>query len=351
MLQCQKTLSLFNITYNKTIFKVNKGNNQVNDVNNRVNNGNNQVNGVNNQERERLRKEVNNIYAIKKASNISLSNRYDQIYKKTEYEYYRKKAYRLENCSSYLEYTKIDGKYRLTATNLCRVRLCPMCAYKRSLAIFRNTSEIIEEIKRKYERPKYLFITLTVKNVKEDDLEQTINSLNKGWIKMARQKQMKQINLGAIRTIEITYNEKTNTFHPHIHVLLHTSNDRYAGRNYISREALRGMWKTAAGLEYDPQIDIRRVYGDRGNQIAEIAKYSVKPMEWEKVPESVIITLDNALHKRHLITASGSFKEIKRQLKIDDMEERKDWKEAIKNPEAEKIIFKWHFKNKSYDFD
>lgn len=371
----QNNLSLFNITYvsgnNKTsaITRdrkkrdtsniINDANNKVNEANNKVNDANNYINDANNKPAatvtetdpeniEQLGKLVENIYDVKKQKAIETAYKYKGIFNKTGEIYYRDKGDRIENCSSYLEFGKFKGKYRLINTNLCRVRLCPMCSYKRSLAVFRNTNEIIKYIAKTYMRPKYLFITLTVKNVKGDSLAQAIDHLNKAWANLVRQKALKNIIIGTIRTIEITYNQKTDTYHPHIHVMLHTSNDIYAGRNYISQARLTEMWRAAAGLDYDPVIDIRKVRGNNSKEIAEIAKYSVKPINWNEVPDAVLITLDDVLHKRHLITLAGSFREAKKAVKIDDIEDRQEWKEAAADPEAERIIYTWHFGRNKY---
>lgn len=44
-----------------------------------------------------------------------------------------KKAYRVLDCSSYLEFKRYieNGKLKLYQANFCKVRLCPMCAWIR----------------------------------------------------------------------------------------------------------------------------------------------------------------------------------------------------------------------------
>lgn len=358
----QNNLSLINISYisnhnngsagyiqkrKKNI--INSASSQ-NNVNKSVIDGKNKINDAINEPKNinELNSVVENVYDIKKARALETANKYEVIYKSTGIPYYNDKAFRIKNCSSYLEFIKIKGSYRLVNTNLCRVRMCPMCAYKRSIAVFRNTKEIIDYIAKTYKRPKYLFVTLTVKNVNGEDLSKALDHLNRSWANLVRQKALKNIILGSIRTIEITYNTSTGLYHPHIHVMLHTSYDLYSGRNYISQQKLRDMWKSAAGLEYDPIIDIRRVRSNKGKEIAEIAKYAVKPINWDEVPNQVLITLDDVLHKRHMITLSGSIREAKKAIKITDIEDRKEWIEAAQDPEAEKIIYTWHFGRNRY---
>lgn len=60
-----------------------------------------------------------------------------------------KKAERLEHCATYLEYevSVVDpNKKRLRRGNFCKVRLCPMCAWRRSLKIYSQMSSIMTEI-------------------------------------------------------------------------------------------------------------------------------------------------------------------------------------------------------------
>lgn len=311
------------------------------------------INSVKDTEIEELKRIVADIYDIKKQNNLKLAARYQMIGKKstelsTGTDYYTRKYERLEQCSTFLEFRreKSTRKYKLINTNLCRVRLCPLCAYKRSLAVYHNTADIIKYINEKYSRSKYLFLTLTIKNVVGSELSNAIDTLTHGWQNMSKQKRIKNVVLGTIRSIEITYNKRTNTYHPHLHVLIHTTSDVYAGRNYISQAEFADRWRSAAGIDYEPVIDVRRLRHNNGREVAEIAKYSVKPLEWDKCAESVIITLDEVLHKRHLLSLSGTMREAKRNLKIADIEDKKEW---IKNfDEGDKILFFYHFSKNKY---
>ena len=298
-----------------------------------------------------LKRLVADIYDIKKQNNLKLAARYQMLSKKStelSTDYYSRKYERLEQCSTYLEFRreKVSGKYKLINTNLCRVRLCPLCAYKRSLSVYHNTADIINYISTKYSRSKYLFLTLTIKNVPGSELSAAIDNLTRAWQNMSKQKRIKNVVLGTVRSIEITYNKSSNTYHPHLHILIHTTSDIYAGRNYISQAEFSDRWKSAAGIDYQPIIDIRRIKHNRGREIAEIAKYSVKPIEWDKCAESVIITLDDVLHKRHLLSLSGTMREAKRDLKIADIEDKKEWLQNF--DEGDKILFFYHFSKNKY---
>lgn len=286
------------------------------------------------------------VYNNKKADNLKLSERYYKLSNISEY--YAGKAARMENCSNYLAFAKIDNRYKVVRTVSCCVRLCPMCAYKRSLAVYRNVRKIYDYLISCNQHSKFLFITLTIENVVAQQLQTALDSLNRGFQNIVRQKAFKKITLGTLRAIEITYNKSTGKYHPHIHILLHTTSELYAGRNYITQQQLTDMWQSAANTDYRPIVDIRKFKRNTGRELAEVAKYSVKPSDYINSPDSVIMTLDNVLHKRQLITAAGTFREAKKILKIKELEEHEDYSKYLNDLEAELIIYKWHFGEGQY---
>ena len=54
-----------------------------------------------------------------------------------------------------------------------------------------------------------MFLTLTVKNCRGEDLKSTIQMLLKGFDRMFRRAVFKKYVLGFIRSLEVTYNEQT----------------------------------------------------------------------------------------------------------------------------------------------
>ena len=64
------------------------------------------------------------------------------------------------------------------------------------------------------------FTTLTIKNVKAENLAETIEKMLKDISNIIRVlRERKKINISGIRKIEITYNAKMDTYHPHFHIL------------------------------------------------------------------------------------------------------------------------------------
>ena len=117
---------------------------------------------------------------------------------------------------------------------------------------------------------------------------------------------------GYIRAIEVTYNDDTGLWHPHIHALIPVT-PAYWGRLYISQARLKSAWTTALGVDYVPVCDIRPVHSDGG--VAEVSKYATKTL---CVPPDMLIDIDMALLGLRLISYGGICRQIKRQLSMPD---------------------------------
>jgi hypothetical protein len=53
----------------------------------------------------------------------------------------------------------------IASANFCRNRFCPTCQWRRSVKLFRQNYECFEWIKNKYPGCRFVFLTLTVRNV------------------------------------------------------------------------------------------------------------------------------------------------------------------------------------------
>ena len=121
------------------------------------------------------------------------------------------RAHRVENCGSFLEFGLAGDEWKLHKANFCRDRLCPLCNWRRSMKIFAQTSAIMDELQKQGFR--FLFLTLTVRNCEFHELEQNVSALIEGYKKLYRKKDFKKVICGSFRTLEITINKKTCTFH------------------------------------------------------------------------------------------------------------------------------------------
>lgn len=245
------------------------------------------------------------------------------------------KHYRVRECGTFLEYKKYkDGRMRLNKANFCKVRLCPMCSWRRSLKIYGQVSKVMNyaEDNKDYD---YIFLTLTVKNCTGDELKDTIDLLMNGFNSMTKRKMYKNSIKGHFRALEITHNLINDTYHPHFHCILAVNKSYFNSRDYISQREWTSLWKDVLKVDYTPIVDVRRFKDRKGKgiskSIAEVAKYTVKDKDYivrdelgeviEKLTDDAVLILDHALANRRLIAYGGELKEIHKLLDMDDCED------------------------------
>lgn len=269
-----------------------------------------------------------NNWKERKESNLDLAASYKRIGSN--------KYYRVLDCSTFLEFrlTTVND-LKLTNANFCKVRLCPMCSWRRSLKIFGQVSRVMDHVEENYNY-KYIFLTLTVKNCYGADLGDTLYLMTKAFNKMNQRKAFKQVVKGYFRSLEITYNKEEDKYHPHFHMIL-AVNDSYFtdSRYYLSQKDWTNLWKDCLKIDYTPIVDVRRIREDNnkgfGKAVAETAKYTVKAEDFlirdekgniqENLTDEVVQTLDYALHRKRLTAFGFKFKEIHKELNLDDSED------------------------------
>lgn len=257
-----------------------------------------------------------------KIANTYLSVAYDDVNED--------KARRLRGCCTCLGFdVDENGRKKLVSMDSCRVRLCPLCSWRRSLKAYHNAMKIVQYFSVNNHRLRYIFVTLTCRNCSGLDLSSTIDHLFSGLKKLSERKAFKNAWLGMIRTLEVTHNinpssPSYDTFHPHLHLMVAVDKS-YFRKGYISRSTLSEQWKECLGVDYDPQVDMRACYDTTPHAVAECSKYACKAKDylimddWELTVDTVRI-LDAALANRRLINYSGVIRDAKRKLKLDDVE-------------------------------
>lgn len=304
-----------------------------------------------------------------------MSSHYEGLEKRIGAPYYGKKAEKISNCAECLTFKreKETGRLKLYQAYFCKVRLCPMCAWRRSLKIAYHNKLIVEEANRQY-KPAWIFLTLTVKNVEGDQLRQAITDMMQGYRKLFQYKKVKTGTLGFFRALEITKNHKENTYHPHFHVLIPVKRN-YFGKSYIKQAEWTSFWKKAMKLDYTPIVHVQRVKGKKGidaeaiekevreaieeqKAILEISKYPVKDTDvirGNEVTEENLDTvyyLDDALSARRLIGYGGILKEIHKELNLTDAEDGdlvriEEDDDEVAN-ETFEVMARWHVGIKNY---
>ena len=265
-----------------------------------------------------------------------------------------KKAFRMSTCADFLKFAlKADGTKKLKEMQSCRVRLCPMCAWRRSLKVHRHVVQILDAMCGDY---AYIFLTLTVRNCDGAELSKTMDKLMKSWMKLSKRKEFLAAVKGWYRGLEVTHNidetsEFYDTYHPHFHCLLAVNKSYFKSRDYLTKDEWAELWRSALGVDYEPIVDVRKVTGTTSAAVAEAAKYTVKESDYiirEDLEFSIetIRILDAALNKRRLVAFGGVMKEWHKKLNLDDEVDGDLIHVGDDETNAEEtdkeIVFAWH---------
>ena len=262
---------------------------------------------------EKIQDELKEKFSEKKEQSEKLSKVYKYIGE-------NKRAVNVSECGSFLEFKVTSTEHKLYRANFCKDRLCPMCNWRRSLKIFSQVSAVMDHMKD-YE---FIFLTFTVRNCEGADLSDTIQAIYDGWRYLYNKNTIfRKAIKGTFRSLEVTRNRLTGTFHPHLHCIMAVRKKYFKSNDYIDHKAWIVLWQKACKLDYDPWVYVQKVkaigQGISG-AIAEVAKYSVKSVDFGASGENVLTFL-NALVNRRLCGWTGIFAKIRRDFKLDDVED------------------------------
>lgn len=319
-------------------------------------------------------------WQLKKCNNMILEKYYrdisslyaDELDDLEESEYFSKRAVRLHNCCTHLVFNSHeDGSLKLKQMMACKVRLCPLCTWRRSMKLHYQSRKVFEYLEQEYSGEyDVLMLTLTVVNCYGGDLSKTIDLLMKSWNNLLKRNELKQFR-GWYRGLEVTHdnnefiteklfrkkrnyylkrglkvgdkNPTFDTYHPHLHILLVAPKSylqqQKSERGYITKEKWLKMWQEVTCDSRITQIDISQIRARKKvsnpddvklsnsglvNAVCETTKYTVKegdyiaPWDWSLSVRTVMV-LDKALYKRRLVAWGGILKDIHKKLNLDDV--------------------------------
>lgn len=246
---------------------------------------------------------------------------------------YPDRAKLVVECGTYIGFVETGEGAKIVEANFCKQRLCPACNWRRSLKIYGTTSQILDHLDKQYGKSiKYLFLTLTVKNVPMSDLGKTIDSMAEAFNRLRNNRAWKRRVKGCMRTLEVTINHETQEAHPHYHLILAVDRS-YATKNdktYWTSEEWTEAWRKSCRLDYTPSVKIERVRG-RESGIAEVSKYVAEDADYlidamqahmgteeaEALTDWLVGNLMTQLHGRRLISYTGILRDAQRALRLD----------------------------------
>lgn len=246
-----------------------------------------------------------------------------------------------KDCGTFNQFisTSDKKKSKLIASNSCKNRFCPICAWRKACKDAMKIATMMEAIKLE-EKKEFLFLTLTTPNIKGDEVRSEIDRFNKAFNKLFKRRNVARSIKGYIRKLEMTYNKERDDYNPHFHVLLCVDKNYFKRKElYIKQKEWLSMWREATDLPEITQVHIQKVELIReGNAVGEIAKYSAKDYEMATSQE-VFDVFYSALKSRQLVVYGGMFKDY--ALKYEGGELDK-YKSKDKNEYFYKIIANWN---------
>jgi plasmid rolling circle replication initiator protein Rep len=280
------------------------------------------------------------------------------------------KADRVSGCAEVLEFSVADDQTKkLKKAWFCKSPLCPICNWRKSMKQSSQITRVVGEVMRQRKTARWLFLTLTVKNVWDgDELNESLKSLSRGFNRLMKYKKVKKNLIGFVRSTEITVNSDNGSYNQHLHVLLCMKSTYFKNEeNYIEQAEWTTLWQKAMKLDYTPVVHVQVVRDVRKKEVAsnlpaglasavqETGKYSVKDADYltEDFDEnlSIVGDLEKGLYKKRMIGWGGLLKEVHQQLNLDD--ENGDLvhiteEEAKTEESALVLIARWNWMKQNY---
>jgi hypothetical protein len=178
----------------------------------------------------------------------------------SSYKAHLTQGFRMAECGSRLDFYldprtgKVDHWL-----HRCKSRLCPLCADKRSRQIALDMIQVVNAMRR----PRT--IVLTVKS-EARPLAIQLRDLRRHFSRLRRSKLWRKSVAGGVYVTEITINQTTGLWHPHLHII-------YDG-SYIPHTQLREAWHD---VTKESQIVWIEDVHSRHNAVNELCKYVGKP--------------------------------------------------------------------------
>lgn len=184
----------------------------------------------------------------------------------------------------------------------CRQRICPHCQSIRSARLRNEVLRRIPKIPPPPSRgPKeqWKLITLTIPNCSPADLRHALERLRKGFLTLRSRSKSRNAFRAGLWSIEVTYNEDSGTFHPHLHTL--------ALGSFISAGRLSWDWSKAVGGYAAAHVTaVRNQDKSLADGVAEVIKYITKIQDSISQPTFPVNEYIAGLYNQRLFSTYGA---------------------------------------------
>jgi len=189
-------------------------------------------------------------------------------------------------CSIHLFFDQDAGTVR-EYTHTCKARLCPHCGRRRSNHVAKQMYPLVDQMKQ----PRHL--VLTVKS-RPAELRDQAKDLVRWFAKLRRTPFWRKNVTQGVYTVEITVNERTGLWHPHVHII-------FDGQ-YLPQAKIRHLWHDITGGS--EIVWIEQAYNKDG-LVRELCKYIGKPQKSEHWTDRQIIEYAQAVKGMRMVQTFG----------------------------------------------
>ena len=310
---------------------------------------------------ENLLKEINEDFDKKYVPKKKYSLKYASVLSRIGEN---KRCQRVKDCSTYWEYgVYSDKSVKFHGANFCKDVLCPVCAKRKSINLFKEVYSCINSLSTG--QYAFLFITLTVRDIYGEDLNKTCDLLRDSYNKLLDRKRLSFVK-GSFRALEVTHdnepfitrdmyfgnkkrhikprkkyydklgltigdpNPHFDMYHPHLHAIWIVDKNYFTSPDYLNQTELVSVWKDVLFVDYNPICYIKRCVNKNkqdidylseanlASAVAEVAKYSVKGSDFlagsDELNEKTVKCLLQCFKNRKMFVFTGLFRKLREQL-------------------------------------
>lgn len=186
-------------------------------------------------------------------------------------------------------------------SSLCRKRWCTTCCRIKTAELTNAYKEPILNLGDLH------FVTLTRPNVKGRELKSEVNKLKKSFsLIVDNLRKNYKIRINGLRKLEITYNETTDTYHPHFHMIISDVNHAYA---------LKELWLKQFPTANHKGQDTRPICTKDDQSFIELFKYATKEItkSGNEYSGEVLHTIYESLSHGKIYQKYGTFKKLPKE--------------------------------------
>lgn len=224
--------------------------------------------------------------------------------------------------------TKLQDGQKLIGS-LCRKRWCDHCNRIGSAEKIKGYQE---PLKLLADEDQLYLVTLTAPTVKARQLRSEIDKRYATWNRVKDRLRKQGIKINGIRKLEVEYNQETDKYHPHFHLMI---------QGKTQAELLLSFWLEDFKTANIKGQDIRPI-GTTAKDLLEVFKYAQKDIVKDETTALATHIIFTALKGRRVFQTYGKIRKVK--------EPKEETTESIKHKWLEPRYEIWEYDEGERDY-